>query len=117
MTERFTGAGQTETEAVKIAPAAKTLQVVVTWSSRSDRFDLTNFQYVETGAKPPVPRMLESTLKKPAKLRISRKRTATSVETRIAKPGRRPGRLRFHVVSKKVGRPAQVKVTVRQSRR
>ena len=114
--ESFTEPGQTEPEAVAIAPTAETAQVVATWTDPNASLDLTNFQLVENGKVVASGRSLSAAgRKKRAHLKIIKKRRTLSIEARVT--NLRRGKLRFKVVAKKMPKAMKVQVVVRQSKK
>ena len=108
-TDTFAAAGQTKSHAVKISAATPVAEVTVRWADRRDRFDLSAVQNVRrtSFARPSVEGQT------PEKLKITRRRTATSITVRIEKL--KPGTLTFKVVAKAVR--ARARVVTRVSRR
>jgi hypothetical protein len=107
--DTFAAVGQAKPHAVKITAATPVSVVTVKWTDRRNRFDLSAIQNVRRtlSARPSAE---EQT---PEKLKITRRRTATSLTVRIEKL--KPGTLRFKVVSKVV--QTRAVVVTRVSRR
>ncbi len=111
--ETFTAPGEAEPQAVAIAPTAQTGQVALTWSDPGSSFDATGFQLVQPGSGTArVPSVLG---KVRPKLKITKKRTRTSLNVRIT--GLKRGKLKFKIVAKKLKGPTRVIAKIRQSKR
>ncbi len=108
-TDTFAAAGETKPHAVRITAATPVAEITVRWTDRRDRFDLSAVQNVRrtSFARPSAE---EQT---PEKLKITRRRTATSITVRIEKL--KPGTLKFKVIAKAVR--ARARVVTRVSRR
>ncbi len=108
-TDTFAAAGQTKPHAVRITAATPVAEITVRWTDRRDSFDLSGLQNVRrtSFARPSVEGQT------PEKLKITRRRTATSVTVRIEKL--KPGTLKFKVIAKAVR--ARARVVTRVSRR
>jgi len=116
VTETFTDAGQAKPEAVAIAPTAETAQVVATWTQRGVSLDVTSFQLVQDGKVVAQGRTLAAVQRrKPARLKVRKKRKPGSIEARVTNLKR--GKLRFKVVAQKINKATKVRVVVRQSRK
>lgn len=113
--ETFTQPGETETQSATIAPSAETTQVALTWPDADSSFDATGFRIVRDGQV--VARALQSVTAKvrPGKLRVSKRRTARSLDVRIK--GLRPGRLIYKIVARRLDGRTRVVAKVRQSKR
>ena len=113
--ETFTKPGETETQSATIAPSAKTTQVALTWPDADSSFDATGFRIIRDGQV--VARAPQSVTAKvrPGKLRVSKRRTARSLDVRIK--GLKPGRLMYKVVARRLDGRTRVVARVRQSRR
>ena len=107
--DTFRRRGETETHAVPLTAASKSVQLVVRWPNRRAGFDVAGFRL--TGSSRSGARDLTASLR----LKISRKRTGTSVNVRVTRL--KPGTLRFRVVAKKLPGPTKVTTRVVQSRR
>ncbi|MEJ7567273.1 MAG: hypothetical protein WKF41_03310 [Gaiellaceae bacterium] len=101
-TDTFAAVGQTKLHAVKISATTPVAVITVKWTDRRDRFDLSGIQNIRRtmAARPSAE---EQT---PEKLKITRRRTATSLTVRIEKL--KPGSLKFKVLAKAVGARALV---------
>ena len=102
-TDTFAVAGQVKPHAVKVTAATPVAVLTVKWKDRRDRIDITGIQNV---------RRTVSAVEQeaPVKLKITRKRTATSMTVRIEKL--KPGDLKFKVVAKVVKARATVVTSV-----
>jgi hypothetical protein len=107
MTETFTKSGESESGSVAISPKAETAQIALTWPSSASSFDVAGVKLV--GA----PRTFATT--EASRLKVTRRRTARSLDVRIK--GLRAGKLRFRIVAKRVGGRTRVVAKIRQSRR
>lgn len=107
--DTFAAVGQTKPHAVKITAATPVSVITVKWTDRRNRFDLSGIQNIlrTLSASPAIGAAT------PAKLKITRLRTATSLTVRIEKL--KPGSLKFKVVSTAV--KARAVVVTRVSRR
>jgi hypothetical protein len=110
ITETFTRSGETESEAVRISPAAKTAQIALTWPDSGGSFDVTGVQLVSGS---PTFASTES-VQRP-QLKITKRRTARSLDVRIKRL--QPGKLRFRIVAKRLDGRTRVTAKIRQSRR
>lgn len=113
--ETFTRPGETETQSATIAASAKTTQVALTWPDADSSFDATGFRIVRGGQV--VARAPQSVVAKvrPGKLRVSKRRTARSLDVRIK--GLKPGKLIYRIVARRLDGRTRVVAKVRQSRR
>jgi hypothetical protein len=113
--ETFTAPGEAETQSATIVPAARTTQVALTWPDADSSFDATSFRIVRDGQV--VARSPQSVTAKvrPGKLRVSKRRTARSLDVRIK--GLRPGRLIYRIVARRLDGRTRVVARVRQSKR
>ena len=111
--ETFSTPGAAETETVPLAAAARTAQVALSWPDSAGSFDATGFRIVDGG------RVRALSAAELAALRITKKRTAKTLDVRIAslRPGPRGGKLRFRVVANRLKGRTRVTVKVRQSKR
>ena len=102
-TDPFAAPGQARAKSVAIPEGTQSATITVRWKRTIDRFDVTGIKQLQ--------RTVAAALKlKPGKLKISTKRTSTSVTVRVSKL--KPGTLRFAVVARKLAAPAQVTTTV-----
>jgi len=108
-TDTFTAVGQAKPHAVKVTAATPVAAITVTWIDRRDRFDLSAVQNIRRTSFA-APSAEDQT---PEKLKITRRRTATSLTVRVEKL--KPGTLKFKVVAKAVR--ARARVVTRVSRR
>ncbi len=107
-TDTFTAAGQAKPHAVKVTAATPVAAITVKWIDRRDRFDLSAVQNVRrTSFAAP-----SAEAQTPEKLKITQRRTATSLTVRVEKL--KPGTLKFKVVAKAVR--ARARVVTRVSR-
>lgn len=110
VTETFTRSGETESGSVPISPTAKTAQIALTWPEGSS-FDVTGITLV-----PRAPgRTLASAERRRTRLKISKRRTATSLDVRVKRL--KPGRLRYRIVARRVDGRTRVTARIRQSKR
>lgn len=102
--DTFTKPGQEKPHAVAVAAKTKRVEVRLTWQNPRDIFDITAIQLYK-GGRLIGQRIPAGAVKlRPRKLKVTRKRTSTSVLIGITKL--RPGQLKFKVKAKKVsGRP------------
>jgi hypothetical protein len=109
--ETFTRSGETESEAVRISPTAKTAQIALNWSDRDASFDVTGVRLVPNSVRTfaTVDRALRPRLK------ITKRRTATSLDVRIKRL--EAGKLRFRIVARRLDGRTRVTAKIRQSRR
>ena len=111
MTETFTRPGETKTESVPVAATAETVQVALTWPDPDSTFDVTGVRLV-IGARS---LLLSNDRAAPGRLRITKRRTARSLDVRIKNVTR--GRLVFKIVAKRLDGRTRVRATIRQSKR
>jgi len=109
-TDTFAAAGQTKPHAVKITAATPVAEITIRWTDRRDRFDLSAVQNIRRTSFAARPSTAEQT---PEKLKITRRRTATSLTVRVEKL--KPGTLKFKVVARALR--ARTRVVTRVSRR
>ncbi|MEO5574943.1 MAG: hypothetical protein ABIR67_02390 [Gaiellaceae bacterium] len=107
--DTFAAVGQAKPHAVKITAATPVSVITVKWINRRNRFDVSGIQNIlrTLSARPAAEELT------PAKLKITRQRTATSLTVRIEKL--KPGSLKFKVISQAV--QARAVVVTRVSRR
>ena len=112
--DTFSKPGDTKEHAVQVPKRTKTVEVVIRWKNKRDRFQARQFRIVR--GKIVVARGTASHVKlKPGKLKITHTQTATSETVRITKL--KPGNLRFDVAATRVTRKARVTTRVSQSKR
>jgi hypothetical protein len=91
-------------KAVPIPEETQAATITVRWKRQTDRFDVTGITELQRTAA-------AAAKLKPGKLRISAKRTPTSVTLRVS--NLEPGTLRFAIVAKKLAGPTTVTTSVR----
>jgi hypothetical protein len=113
-TDSFAKPGQAKEHGVKVPTRTRTVQVVIRWKNKRDRFDGARFRILR--GRKVIARTTASGAKlKPGKLKITRDRTATSVTIGITKL--KPGTLKFDVTAKRVTSATRVTTRVAQSTR
>ncbi|MBA3330324.1 MAG: hypothetical protein H0T39_05530 [Actinobacteria bacterium] len=110
-TDSFSRPAEERAHSVPLAPGVSTVEVAVRWQSPRDGFAVQKLEIVRAGKV--VAREIQQTT--PSKLKITRRRTATSLVIRVDKL--KPGALRFRVVATKVGKATKVATRVTQRRR
>jgi hypothetical protein len=110
VTETFTRTGEAESGSVAISPTAKTAQIALTWGDRDSSFDITGVQLV-----PRSPTFASADGVQRPRLKITKRRTATSLDVRIKRL--QAGKLRFRIVAKRLDGRTRVTAKIRQSRR
>ena len=109
VTDTFTSPKQEEPVAVTLAPEVETVTLILTWKNARNKFDAADIRDVQNGQV--IARGPAGVIKlKPRKLKITRKRTATSLRLRLNNVSAGP--LRFKVTAKKVSAPAKVTTQV-----
>lgn len=118
-TDRITPSDRTEQHAIRVIKATKRIEFRLRWRGARNTFDVTALTFGDAD------RSLAVAGQAPAKLKITRRRTATSLLVRVEKlkPGKlKPGspsvaeQLSFRVVGKKVTGATSVATQVSQAR-
>jgi hypothetical protein len=109
--DTFTQPGETEPEAVRIAPSAETAQVALTWPTDGSSFDVVGITLVPSAQK----FVAAADERRPARLKITKIRKKRSLDVRVKHLRR--GTLKFKIVATKLSKSTRVKATIRQSKR
>ncbi len=110
-TDSFSRPAEERTHSVPLVAGVSTVEVTVRWQSPRDAFAVQGLEIVQGGKV--VAREIQQTT--PSKLKITRRRTATSLVIKVDKL--KPGALRFRVVAGKIGKATKVVTRVTQRRR
>lgn len=106
-TDTFTAPGQVKPHAVSVSERVKRARILLRWTKPSARFDIVQIKLVR--------RANAGTIRlKPGRLKISKRRRATSVEVRVSRL--KPGTLRFRVRANRVSGETRTTTRVTQAR-